>query len=176
MLNRFLDGNNLWMTLVKRYRQKDGFGLSIKNYQLFKYIQMKKSILIICAFVVSSFGLFAQAPVQAPAAQTTPKDSIVFESLTHDYGTIVQGGDGTCEFKFANKGKAPIVLNDVKASCGCTVPEWTKTPVNPGEKGTIKVTYNTNNVGAFTKSITVNSNAKNSPLVLTIKGIVTAKQ
>ena len=68
------------------------------------------------------------------------------------------------------------MLNDVKASCGCTVPDWTRTPVAPKEKGTIKVTYNTNNVGAFTKSITVNSNAINSPVVLTIKGIVTAKQ
>jgi len=104
------------------------------------------------------------------------QDSIIFASSVHDYGTIVQASDGTCEFKFTNKGKAPIVLNDVKASCGCTVPEWTRTPVAPGEKGTIKVTYNTNNVGAFSKSITVNSNAVNNPLVLIIKGTVNAKQ
>lgn len=122
---------------------------------------------------------FATLAIQAqdkPATQVAaPQDSIVFQSMTHDYGTIVQGADGSCEFKFTNKGKAPVVLNDVKASCGCTVPEWTRTPVAPGENGTIKVTYNTNNVGAFTKSITVNSNAVNSPLVLTIKGNVTPK-
>ena len=124
---------------------------------------------------LASLSIQAQDKPVAPAV--TPTDSIKFESLVHDYGTIVQGADGACIFTFTNKGgKAPIVLNDVKASCGCTVPDWTRTPVAPKEKGTIKVTYNTNNVGAFTKSITVNSNAINSPVVLTIKGIVTAKQ
>lgn len=118
----------------------------------------------------------ATLTIQAQDKPATPQDSIIFESTTHDYGTIVQASDGTCEFKFTNKGKAPIVLNDVKASCGCTVPDWTRTPVAPGSVGTIKVTYNTNNVGAFTKSVTVNSNAVNSPLVLIIKGTVNAKQ
>lgn len=117
----------------------------------------------------------ASFTVQAQQSTVTPTDSIIFVSSVHDYGTIVQGSDGTCTFSFANNGKAPIVLNNVKASCGCTVPEWTRTPVAPGQKGSIKVTYNTNTVGAFNKSITVNSNAKNSPVVLMIKGIVTAK-
>jgi hypothetical protein len=109
-------------------------------------------------------------------AQTASQDSIIFDKLVHDYGTITQGGDGNSVFTFINKGKAPIVLNDVKASCGCTTPEWTRTPVAPGEKGSIKVTYNTNNVGAFSKSITISSNAKNTPVVLIIKGNVTPKQ
>ena len=131
---------------------------------------MKKSIVIMVMMFLAALTIQAQ---DKPVA---PQDSIVFASTVHDYGTIVQASDGTCEFKFTNKGKAPIVLNDVKASCGCTVPEWTRTPVAPGEKGTIKVTYNTNNMGAFSKSITVNSNAVNSPLVLIIKGNVTPKQ
>lgn len=126
-------------------------------------------------FAIITMMFLAVLTIQAQDKPATPQDSIVFAGTTHDYGTIVQGSDGTCEFKFANKGKAPIVLNDVKASCGCTVPEWTRTPVAPGENGTIKVTYNTNNVGAFTKSVTVNSNAKNSPLILIIKGTVTPK-
>ena len=119
---------------------------------------------------------FASLVIQAQDKPAIPQDSIVFASSTHDYGTIVQSSDGSCIFAFTNKGKTPIVLNDVKASCGCTVPEWTRTPVAPGEKGSIKVTYNTNNIGTFTKSITVNSNAINSPLVLIIKGNVTPKQ
>jgi len=131
---------------------------------------MKKSLVIMLMVFLVSISVQAQdKPVVIPV------DSIIFETITHDYGTVVQGGDGTCTFKFTNKGKTPIVLNDVKASCGCTVPEWTRTPVAPKEKGSIKVTYNTNNVGTFTKSITVNSNAINNPVVLTIKGIVTAK-
>jgi hypothetical protein len=131
---------------------------------------MKKLIVIMVMFLAV---LTIQAQDKPAAAS---QDSIIFTSTVHDYGTIVQAADGSCEFKFTNKGKAPIVLNDVKASCGCTVPEWTRTPVAPGANGTIKVTYNTNNVGAFSKSITVNSNAVNSPLVLIIKGTVNAKQ
>lgn len=117
----------------------------------------------------------ASFTLQAQESTVTPTDSIIFVSTVHDYGTIVQGSDGTCTFNFASNGKAPIVLNNVKASCGCTVPEWTRTPVAPGQSGSIKVTYNTNTVGAFNKSITVHSNAKNSPVVLMIKGVVTAK-
>lgn len=131
---------------------------------------MKKSLVIMITLFIASFNI--QAQEKAVIAQ----DSIIFQSIVHDYGTIVQGGDGGCEFTFMNKGKAPIILNEVKASCGCTTPDWTRTPVAPGEKGTIKVTYNTNNVGTFLKSITVSSNAINSPVVLSIKGIVTAKQ
>lgn len=131
---------------------------------------MKKLIVFLSMMFIAVLSMKAQ---DKPA--TAPHDSIIFESTVHDYGTIVQASDGSCQFVFKNKGKAPIVLNEVKASCGCTVPEWTRTPVAPGETGTIKVTYNTNNVGAFTKSITVNSNAVNNPLVLIIKGTVTAK-
>jgi len=130
---------------------------------------MKKSLVVVIIL------LFASLSIQAQEKPVIPQDSIIFESTIHDYGTIVQGGDGNCEFKFTNKGKAPIILNNVQASCGCTTPEWTRTPVNPGEKGTIKVTYNTNNMGAFNKSITVSSNAINSPVVLSIKGLVNPK-
>lgn len=135
---------------------------------------MKKSLVILLMVFLASLSIQAQEKPVAPVV--APTDSIIFVSTTHDYGTIVQGADGTCMFTFTNKGKAPIVLNEVKASCGCTVPEWTRTPVAPKQKGTIKVTYNTNNVGAFSKSITVNSNAINNPVVLIIKGVVTAKQ
>lgn len=131
---------------------------------------MRKLLVFMSIMFIAVMGVNAQ---DKPAA---PQDSIVFTSTVHDYGTVVQASDGSCQFTFKNKGKAPIVLNDVKASCGCTVPEWTRTPVAPGETGTIKVTYNTNNVGAFTKSITVNSNAINNPVILIIKGTVTAKQ
>jgi hypothetical protein len=130
---------------------------------------MKKSFVIMITLFFAAFNMHAQEK------QVSTQDSIIFLSIVHDYGTIVQGSDGGCEFNFTNKGKAPIVLNEVKASCGCTTPEWTRTPVAPGEKGIIKVTYNTNNVGAFSKSITVSSNAVNTPVVLTIKGNVTPK-
>lgn len=99
-----------------------------------------------------------------------------FNETTHDYGTIAQGSDGNFEFRFTNNGKSPIILSNVRSSCGCTVPVWPKEPIQPGKKNSIKVNYNTAIVGSFQKSITVTSNAKNSPVVLYIKGNVTIKQ
>jgi hypothetical protein len=115
-------------------------------------------------------------PVQTTqSVQTASQDSIIFDKLEHDYGTMEFGDDGNTVFTFTNKGKAPVVLSNVRASCGCTTPEWTKTPVGPGEKGEIKVKYNTNLPGTFNKSITVTSNAANSTVMLRIKGQVMAK-
>jgi hypothetical protein len=128
---------------------------------------MKKSFFILL-FTCSAIILHAQHIQQA-------QDSIIFEKLIHDYGTIVQGGDGYCEFEFTNKGINPLILSNISASCGCTVPEWPREPIAPGKTGVIKVKYNTNVIGAFNKSITVNSNANNSLVVLRIKGNVTAK-
>jgi len=109
-------------------------------------------------------------------AQTADTTLVInFASTVHDYGTIEQGSDGAFEFKFTNEGKTPLILSNVRSSCGCTVPSWTKEPVAPGNEGAIKVVYNTNNVGNFNKSITVTSNAKNSQVILQIKGSVTAK-
>jgi len=98
---------------------------------------------------------------------------IEFSEQEHNYGTLQKGGDGNCEFVFTNNGNEPLILSNVKASCGCTVPTWTKEPIMPGQKGSIKVRYNTNNIGAFTKTITVTSNAVDSPrIVLKIRGKV----
>lgn len=131
---------------------------------------MKKSVLIFFVLSFMALGLHAQNN------QNKANDSIIFVKVTHDYGTITQGSDGNSEFKFTNKGKAPLILSNVHASCGCTIAEWPKAPIMPGKAGSIKVKYNTNIVGTFMKSITVNSNAKNSIVMLTIKGNITAKQ
>ena len=130
---------------------------------------MKKSIFLIIALY------FALTATNAQEVKDTSL-VITFENTTHDYGTITQGSDGHYEFTFTNGGKTPLVLSDVRSSCGCTVPVWTKDPIQPKGKGSIKVQYNTANVGTFQKSITVISNAKNSPIILTIKGNVIAKQ
>lgn len=126
-----------------------------------------KATLILVVLTMSISGLFAQEPVQAAA-----QDSIVFEKLVHNYGTITKGADGNVQFKFTNKGDKPLILSNVRSSCGCTVPSWTKEPVEPGKTGAIKVKYDTRRVGAFSKSITVSSNAINSRVVLRIKGKV----
>jgi hypothetical protein len=97
---------------------------------------------------------------------------IDFKEAIHDFGEIKYGGNGTYEFKFTNKGKSPLVLDNVRSTCGCTVPEWTREPLNPSETGTIRVIYDTHRVGAFSKTLIVYSNASNSPVRIFIKGTV----
>lgn len=131
---------------------------------------MKKLILL------ALFAIFAMGAVNAQDNKNVPANGakIVFASLEHNYGTVAKGGNGDCEFTFVNEGNEPLILSNVKASCGCTTPKWTKEPIMPGQSGEIKVHYNTNNVGGFTKTITVTSNAvDNARLVLKIKGTVT---
>lgn len=128
-------------------------------------------------FLLSLFVSMAMTVVNAQDVQNndTPQNGpkIEFTELEHNYGTIQKGGDGNCEFTFTNQGNEPLILSNVRASCGCTTPSWTKEPIMPGKTGTIKVRYNTNNVGGFTKTITVTSNAVDSPRVtLKIKGKV----
>ena len=128
-------------------------------------------------FLLSLFVSMALTVLNAQEAkpQDVPTDGpkITFNELEHNYGTIAKGSEGNCEFIFTNNGNEPLILSNVKASCGCTTPSWTKEPIMPGKNGTIKVHYNTNNVGAINKTITVTSNAVDSPrVVLKIKGKV----
>ncbi|MCD4698375.1 MAG: DUF1573 domain-containing protein [Bacteroidales bacterium] len=100
---------------------------------------------------------------------------INFDKLVHDYGELEQHGNGRCEFAFINEGKEPLILSNVRSSCGCTVPEWPRQPILPGQSEVIKVKYDTKRIGMINKSITVYSNAKKSPITLRIKGKVNAK-
>lgn len=130
---------------------------------------MKKLITLVVVFCFATLGLMAQNP------QVASKDSIIFAKLVHDYGTIVQGADGGSEFVFTNKGQKPLLLADVRASCGCTAPVWSREPILPGQQGVIKVGYNTQLLGGFSKVISVTSNADNNIVTLTIRGNVTEK-
>ena len=109
--------------------------------------------------------LFAQQPV------------ITFEKTDHDFGKINEAdGRVTTIFTFKNEGMAPLVLSNVRASCGCTTPTWTKTPIEPGQTGDITVTYNPNGrPGRFQKTITITSNASEPTKKLTIRGEVIPK-
>lgn len=97
---------------------------------------------------------------------------IEFKDTGHDFGEIKFGGDGSCEFIFKNTGNSPLILDNVKSTCGCTIPEWTKEPVPESNTGKIRVIYDTHRVGAFSKTLIVYSNASNSPVRLFIKGKV----
>ena len=101
---------------------------------------------------------------------------IWFEEYMHDYGQMEQDGDGTWSFVFKNIGKEAFVINRVRSTCGCTVPEWPREPIEPGASGEITVIYNTKTTGTFLKSVIVYSTAANSPVKLQIKGKVVASQ
>ena len=105
-----------------------------------------KNLLVLFSFVLVS--LYANA-------QTATKSKVKFNSLEHDFGNQPQGKPVAYEFEFTNIGTEPVILENVKASCGCTTPTWTKEPVMPGKKGTIKAQYNMARDGSFRKSITV---------------------
>ena len=129
---------------------------------------MKKTVsLVFSILLISISSIFAQ--------QKEPIMS--FEKLKHDYGNITQeAGSAEYKFVFTNTGAEPIIISIVKTSCGCTSPLWSKEPVAPGASGFISVAFNPKNrPGHFTKTITVTSNAKNSPVTLTITGTVGEK-
>ncbi len=95
-----------------------------------------------------------------------------FEKETINYGKIEKDSNGERVFIFTNVGDEPIVIQRIQSSCGCTVPKKPEKPIMPGEKGEIKVSYATNRIGGFSKSITIYSNAKNPKKVIRIKGLV----
>ena len=130
---------------------------------------MKKIILSIFSLVLA-IGI-VNAQDDKPAVPNGPE--IKLDKDIHDYGTIVQNGDGLCHFTITNTGNEPLILSNVRSSCGCTVPKWTKEPIMPGESSVIDVKYATNRIGPINKSITITSNAVNAPTkVIRIKGKV----
>ena len=141
---------------------------------------MKKVILSISLAAGIVCCSFAQAPTSAqsgpPSVTQDPTNpnaaDIQFEKESIDYGTIEHNADGNRVFKFKNTGKSDLIISNCQGSCGCTVPTWPKEPIKPGASAEIKVHYATDRIGAFEKTVTVNSNAKSAAKVLHIKGTV----
>ncbi len=136
---------------------------------------MKNIVILFATLFISASMSLAQNSAET-AQKRSDLPEITFENTVYDFGTVTQGDETIHEFVFKNTGKAPLVLNNVRATCGCTVPDWSKKPVMKREKSSVKVRYDSRRIGAFTKSITVMSNAKNSPVHLTIKGEVVRKK
>ena|SRR3569832_825345 len=128
-----------------------------------------KKLILICAAVL---GLTFTA--STVSAQDNEKPEFKFNEEKHDFGKIPQGTPVTTVFEFTNIGKEPLILSDVKPTCGCTIADFTKTPVKSGEKGIIKITYNAAAVMPFNKTFVVTSNAKTPTKYLNIVGEVVA--
>ena len=128
---------------------------------------MKKLVLL--SMMLFAIVGFAVAQQQA---------EIKFDKLTYDFGTFSDDNPvHKTTFTFTNVGKAPLVINQIVASCGCTIPNYDKRPIAPGQKGTIDVTYNGTGKfpGHFKKSITVRTNGKVEMTRLYIEGVMTGK-
>ncbi|GAB1447121.1 MAG: DUF1573 domain-containing protein [Bacteroidetes bacterium] len=131
-----------------------------------------KKLLFTAVFAFGGFLASQAQTTTTPEAQPANQAEIKFVKETHDFGSIPQGTPATYTFEFENTGKAPLIITNASASCGCTTPDWTKEPIKPGKKGFVKATYNAAAPGPFTKSVTVMSNAKNSTIILYLKGDV----
>lgn len=141
---------------------------------------MKRISIFLFLALGLSISLIAQveeAPVveEVVEAPATEGPQMTFEETTVDYGTIEQGSDPYRFFNFENNGTGPLVITNAKGSCGCTVPTYPKEPILPGNDGQIKVRYDTNRVGPFTKRVTLTTNVGEEPIILTIKGKVEKK-
>lgn len=123
---------------------------------------MKKIFLLAMLLIGGISAGFAQAKIQ-------------FDKLSYDFGTFSEAQPvQKCTFTFTNTGDKPLVINQAVASCGCTVPQYTKTPIKPGEKGTIAVTYNGKGKfpGHFKKTITIRTNGVPEMTRLSVEGVM----
>lgn len=125
-----------------------------------------KTLLASLFFVLVATVSFSQDKVKkGPVAK--------FDELVYDYGTIKQGDKVSHEFRFTSVGTEPFIISQAQGSCGCTVPEFPKQPMSKGEKGTIKVTFDSaGKMGPQDKTVTVMSNMEGGPIVLHIKGTI----
>lgn len=123
---------------------------------------MKKFLLMALLLVAGLSTTFAQAKIE-------------FDKLTYNFGTFSESSPvQKCTFTFTNKGDKPLVINQAVASCGCTVPTYTKTPIKPGEKGTVTVTYNGKGKfpGHFKKTVTIRTNGVPEMTRLYVEGVM----
>lgn len=130
---------------------------------------MKKFGFILLAIILSAGFIMAQDGKKAPKG--------VFKTSVHDFGKIAESSESASfDFVVKNEGDAPLIIQRVQTTCGCTTPNYTTEPILPGKEGVIKVTYSTvGRPGAFSKKITVFSNVPDEVYTLTIKGEVIRK-
>ncbi|MDD4819952.1 MAG: DUF1573 domain-containing protein [Flavobacteriales bacterium] len=141
---------------------------------------MKKIIftlaaLVICSCIFTAIAKRAENQAQNKVESTEKRAAIKWEndSRKWDFGTIERGKKVSHVFKFKNTGSAPLIIADVATSCGCTTPEYTKTPVQPGAQGQIKVNFNGQGYERFTKSITLTVNTLEGREIIYITGNIT---
>lgn len=125
--------------------------------------------------ITASITGFSQLALLNPEGSTEGTVSAMsWNAKEHNFGKIVAGVPVTAEFVFTNEGKESLLVTNVKAPCGCTVSSYSDKPIQPGETGFIKATFNAAHVGTFRKGLTVYTNSGAEPILLNIKGEVVA--
>jgi hypothetical protein len=138
---------------------------------------MKKIIVMLFALTIISASYAQTLAVNNRVSNPFNKDNAVFNwsETAFDFGKIKLNVPASHQFTFVNKGSAPLIISSVQASCGCTVTEYSKDPIAPGQSGFVKATYNAAKAGVFTKTVTINANTDDTTVLLTIKGEVVAE-
>ena len=141
--------------------------------KLVTYISL---IVVLGGLAAASCGRTSSGADRETPADTSGTAVIKFDTLDHNFGSVRPGEKVGCIFKFTNAGDADLVVTAASASCGCTVPKFSKKPVAPGEGGTIEVIFDTSGrEGLQTKTVVVQSNAENSLVILRIIAEVVKK-
>jgi hypothetical protein len=117
------------------------------------------------------FFIFIGIPVEKLSA-FEPTAAIEWQNTTVDFGKIPVNKPVIAVFTFKNPGMIPLIITEVKSSCGCTIADYTKNPVSPGGQGKITATYDAKLTGYFSKTITVYSNTEEGSIELYLKGEV----
>lgn len=130
---------------------------------------MKKIVFILSILVLSIGFIIAQDVKKAPKAE--------FKKEAHDFGKVAESSNSIShEFIFKNIGTAPLIIQRVPTSCGCTTPEYPNEPILPGKEGKIKITYSTvGRIGTFVKEFPVFTNVADTVYRISIKGEVLRK-
>ncbi|MBN4073028.1 DUF1573 domain-containing protein [Crocinitomix catalasitica] len=127
-----------------------------------------KTISLLLAGALSLSFVLNNEPTYIPSEKKT---WMKFETTVQEKN-FLKGEDASFHFWFENQGTDPLIVSKVKASCGCTVPEWPREPVMPSQKAEITLKYDSNKVGPFDKTVRVYYNGSTEPLSLTIKGVI----
>ena len=134
---------------------------------------MKKLVLLASfVFGVVFLGYTQTASVKIESGNPSAMAKFKWEETTHNFGKINQGKPVSNEFLFTNPCITPLVISNVKGSCGCTVTSYTKEPIAPGKTGNVKATFNAAAAGSFNKSVRVTANVEGGNETLFIKGEV----
>jgi hypothetical protein len=136
-----------------------------------KHYQISRLAIVFVIFFASI--QIANCQIDNTYVKSNPNaPEISFNKIVHNFGSVKKNADAKIDFEFKNIGKSPLILKSVTPSCDCTTPDWSKDPIMPGKTGKIKVVYDTKEMGVFSKTITVTSNAVTNKIELTIQGEV----